>query len=93
MYLSNFLYLYGKVFKSTVRPIICMEKIPKENDRLLFKYLGLATQIMLGLALAVFLGLKLDKWLSFSTPLLVWILPLLVLIATIWQVIKDTSKK
>jgi Mn2+/Fe2+ NRAMP family transporter len=65
----------------------------KGNDRLLTKYLGLATQIMLSLAIAVFVGIKLDKWLSFSTPLLVWILPLLVLVVMIWQIIKDTSKK
>ena len=65
----------------------------KANDRILMKYLGLATQIMVSLALAVFVGLKVDKWLKFSTPLLVWILPLLVLVAMIWQVIKDTSKK
>ena len=65
----------------------------KGNDRLLMKYLGLATQIMVSLALAVFGGLKLDKWLEFSTPLLVWILPLLVLVVMIWQIIKDTSKK
>lgn len=70
-----------------------MEKTPKENDRLLLKYLGLGTQIMVSLALAVFIGLKLDKWFSFSTPLLVWTLPLLILIGMIWQVIKDTSKK
>ncbi len=70
-----------------------MQKPSKPNDRLLLKYLGLGTQIMISLALAVFGGLKLDKWLSFSTPLLVWILPLLVLSAIIWQVIKDTSKK
>ena len=69
------------------------EKKPKGNDKLLLKYMGLATQIMLSLALAVFVGIKLDKWLSFKTPLLVWILPLLILIAMIWQVIKDTSKK
>ena len=65
----------------------------KGNDRLLMKYLGLATQVMVGLALAVFAGLKLDKWLRFSTPLLVWILPLLVLGGMMWQIIKDTSKK
>lgn len=65
----------------------------KGNERLLMKYLGLATQIMVSLALAVFAGLKLDKWLSFSIPLLVWILPLLVLVVMIWQIIKDTSKK
>ncbi|GEO07577.1 AtpZ/AtpI family protein [Segetibacter aerophilus] len=65
----------------------------KGNNKLLMKYLGLATQLMISLALAVFIGLKLDKWLSFSTPLLVWILPLLVLVGMIWQIIKDTSKK
>lgn len=63
------------------------------KDRLLLKYLGLATQLMVGLALAVFAGLKLDQWLRFTTPLLVWILPLLVLVTMIWQIIKDTSKK
>jgi hypothetical protein len=63
------------------------------RDKLLFKYLSLATQLMVSLALAVFVGLKLDKWLHFSTPLLVWILPLLVLVGMIWQIIKDTSKR
>jgi hypothetical protein len=63
------------------------------NKRLLVKYLGLATQIMVSLALAVFGGKKLDEWFSFTTPLLVWILPLLVLVVMIWQIIKDTSKK
>jgi uncharacterized membrane protein YjgN (DUF898 family) len=65
----------------------------KGNDRLLMKYLGLGTQLMVGLGVAVFAGMKLDQWLSFKTPLLVWILPLLVLVAMIWQIIKDTSKK
>ena len=54
---------------------------------------GLAMQMLVGLALAVFAGLKLDEWLHFKTPLLVWILPLLVIVAMIYQVIKDTSKK
>lgn len=70
-----------------------IQKPSKGNNRLLLKYLGFGTQIMVSLALAVFAGLKLDKWLSFSTPLLVWILPLLVISVMIWQVIKDTSKK
>ena len=63
------------------------------NNRLLYKYMGLATQLLVGLGLAVFVGLKTDKWLNLKTPLLVWILPLLVLVAMIWQVIKETSKK
>jgi len=70
-----------------------IQKPSKPKDSLLFKYLGFATQVMIILALAVFAGLKLDKWLSFTTPLLVWILPLLILMVMIWQVIKDTSKK
>ncbi|MEJ7683499.1 MAG: AtpZ/AtpI family protein [Segetibacter sp.] len=75
------------------KPNIENKKATKGNDRLLLRYLGFGTQIMVSLALAVFVGLKLDKWLSFSTPLLVWILPLLILTVMIWQVIKDTSKK
>ncbi len=70
-----------------------IQKPSKGNNRLLMKYLGLATQIMVSLGLAVFIGIKLDKWLSFTTPLLVWILPLLILTGMIWQIIKDTSKK
>ncbi|MDQ6814420.1 MAG: AtpZ/AtpI family protein [Bacteroidota bacterium] len=69
------------------------QKRNKESDGLLMKYLALGTQIMISLGLAVFAGLKLDKWLKFSTPLLVWILPLIVLAVMIWQIIKDTSKK
>jgi uncharacterized membrane protein YjgN (DUF898 family) len=70
------------------------QKLPQQNNnRLLLKYAGLTMQVMVGLAIAVFAGIKLDKWLSFKTPLLVWVLPLLVIIAMIWQIIRDTSKK
>jgi hypothetical protein len=70
-----------------------MNNKPPQNNSLLMKYLGLATQLMVSLGLGVFIGIKLDKWLSFKTPLLVWILPLLILTVLIWQLIKDTSKK
>jgi F0F1-type ATP synthase assembly protein I len=66
---------------------------PTQNKSLLLKYAGLTMQIMVGLALAVFGGYKLDGWLKFKTPLFVWVLPLIVIIAMIWQVIRDTSKK
>jgi len=68
-------------------------KPPAENNRLLIKYAGLTMQVMVGLALGVFVGIKLDKWLSFKTPMFVWVLPLLIIIVMIWQIIKDTSKK
>jgi hypothetical protein len=64
-----------------------------DNKGLLLKYAGLTMQILASLAVAVFLGFKADEWLNFKTPLFVWILPLLVIIAMIYQVIKDTSKK
>jgi len=93
VYKKLFEFYNLKAGKFSALKSISMEKKPKENDKLSVKYLGLGTQIMLSLALAVFIGIKLDKWFSFSTPLLVWILPLLILVAMIWQVIKDTSKK
>lgn len=65
----------------------------KSNDRLLYKYLGLATQIMASLGLSVFMGSQADKWLSFKMPLLIWLLPLLVLIVLLWQIVKETSKR
>lgn len=63
------------------------------NNNLLLRYAGLTMQILVGIAIALWLGMKADEWLRFKTPLLVWILPLLVIIAMIYQVIKDTSKK
>ncbi len=69
------------------------QKPTQGSNKLLYRYAGLTMQILVGLALAVFVGKKLDDKLSFSVPLLVWILPLLVIIAMIFQIIKDTSKK
>lgn len=66
---------------------------PLSNKQLLVRYAGLATQLLVSLGIAVFIGYKLDKWLSFRTPLLVWLLPLLILAGIIYQVLKDTSKK
>jgi hypothetical protein len=65
----------------------------KSNRNLLYKYLGFGFQLILLLALTVYAGIWLDKKLNFKTPLLVWILPLLVISATIFKVVKDTSKK
>jgi len=62
------------------------------KDQLLWKYAGLATQLLVMLGLAVWGGLWLDKKLHFSTPLLVWILPLVLLTVLIIKIIKDTSK-
>ena len=70
-----------------------MPKPPPDNNKLLIQYASLGTQILVSLGLAVFVGLKLDKWLHFSFPILVWALPLLVLIGIITKLIRETSRK
>ena len=57
------------------------------------QYAGLATQLLVALGLAVFLGLKADDWLQLNFPLLGWLLPLVVLMAMFYRILKDTSKK
>ena len=65
----------------------------KKDNSLLYKYAGFATQLVVALGLAVFIGLKIDKWLSFKTPLAVWVLPLVIIIVLIYKAIKDTAPK
>jgi len=57
------------------------------------RYAGLATQFLVGIGIAVFIGLKADGWLHITIPVLSWLLPLLTIIAMLYKVIKDTSKK
>jgi hypothetical protein len=72
-----------------------MSKLPiKKNDnKLLLKYAGLATQLFIALGLAVYVGIKVDGWLALKNPIFVWVLPLVVIAAIIYKVIKDTSPK
>ena len=65
----------------------------KTDNSLLYKYAGLATQLLIALALAVYLGMKVDGWLHFKIPLTVWIFPLVVIAAVMYKVIKDTGTK
>ena len=50
-------------------------------------------QFLASIALGIFIGIKADKWLNFSFPLLVWLLPLLIIIGLTIKIFKDTSKK
>ncbi len=68
-------------------------QIPKKGSTQLWQYAGIGGQIFVSLGIGVFLGLKGDEWLKFKFPLLVWILPLLILIAIIARLIKSTSNK
>lgn len=59
----------------------------------MMRYAGLGAQILVSIGVAVFAGLKIDQWLHFTFPLLVWLLPLLVVSLMIYKLIKETSKK
>ena len=69
-----------------------MQKPNKASTDLL-RYAGLGAQILVSIGIAVFLGLKADQWLNLSFPLLVWLLPLLVVSAMIYKLIKETGTK
>ena len=72
-----------------------MDKLPikKNENKLLLKYAGLATQLFVALGLAVYVGIKIDSWMALKNPIFVWVLPLIVISAIIYKIIKDTSPK
>lgn len=57
------------------------------------RYAGMAMQFLVSIGLGVFFGLKIDEWLHFSFPLLVWLLPLLMIVGILIKIIKDTDQK
>lgn len=69
--------------------------MPKQNNASndLLRYAGLGAQILVSIGIAVFVGLKADQWLKMSFPLLVWLLPLLVVSAMIYKLVKETGSK
>ncbi len=59
----------------------------------LWQYAGIGGQLLISLGIGVFLGLKADEWINIKFPLLVWILPLVILIAMIARLIRATNNK
>jgi Mn2+/Fe2+ NRAMP family transporter len=53
----------------------------------------MGAQFLVSISVGIFIGIKVDEWLNFSFPLLVWLLPLLIIAGLILKIIKDTSKK
>ena len=50
----------------------------KENKKNILKdYAGMSFQFLIGLGLFMFAGYKLDEWMRLSTPLTIWIFPLI----------------
>jgi len=67
-----------------------MEEKPKN---ILMQYAGFAAQLAGVLLVAVFAGQWLDKQTGIAFPILIWLLPLIVLIALLIKVVRDTSSK
>jgi hypothetical protein len=65
----------------------------KDSNRLIWQYAGLATQLLVTLGAALYFGSWLDKKIGWKLSFLVWFLPLIVLIVTMFKLIKDTSNK
>ena len=57
------------------------------------RYAGLAMQFFVSIGLALFVGMKADGWIKMSFPLFVWLLPLLIITAIIYNLIKETSAR
>jgi hypothetical protein len=57
------------------------------------KYAGLGAQFFASILIMLALGWKLDEWLHFESPILIWILPLLIIIFNLVKLIIETNKK
>jgi|GEM_PF-515102 len=80
------------IHDSRFTPPTMANKKPSNNN-LLYQYMGFTMQLLAGLALAVYAGFWADRWIIPGIPVLIWLLPLLVIIATIVKAVKDTSGK
>ena len=67
--------------------------MPEQNQNSFLGYASVATQLLVAFAFAAFCGKWLDLKFFSQTPILIWILPLLVGIGMIVKVIKDTDRK
>lgn len=60
---------------------------------MLMKYMGLGAQFFATILIALLLGWKADDFFGLTTPVLIWVLPLLAIVGTLIKIIKETSKQ
>jgi F0F1-type ATP synthase assembly protein I len=58
----------------------------------LYRYAGLAAQLLASIGIAVFIGIRADRWLH-TMPVFSCVLPLLVLVATFYKLARATGNK
>jgi hypothetical protein len=61
--------------------------------RELIRYAALSSEVLASVGVSVYLGIKADKWLKLSFPIFSMSLPLLVIIALIVRLVKESSRK
>jgi hypothetical protein len=59
----------------------------------MMKYAGMATQFLATLGVAFFIGIKLDNFFEFKLPILTICIPLIMLMALLWKIVRDTTPK
>lgn len=64
----------------------------KNSNKDTYRYIGLATQMMVTLGLGVYAGYKLDEKTGWKIPIFIIILPLIALGISLWQLIKAFNK-
>lgn len=69
------------------------KKSPKSSDQSLMRYMGLATQFFISIGIGLWIGLKADDYFKFSSPVFIWVLPLLIVVSSLIKIIVDTNKK
>ncbi len=64
-----------------------------QDKRNMMRYAGLATQWMVMMGIGVWAGYKLDHKIGWRVPLLTILFPLIALVVSLWQIIKEFNKK
>jgi membrane protein DedA with SNARE-associated domain len=59
----------------------------------MMRYAGLATQWMVFMLVAVWGGHKIDNRLQWKVPVFIIVLPVIALILSMWQLIKELNKQ
>jgi F0F1-type ATP synthase assembly protein I len=59
----------------------------------MLRFASLGTQFLAAILVTAWLGVWLDKRFAFTTPMFVWLLPLLTIIGLLIKVVKEASQK
>ncbi len=70
-----------------------IRKLSQKKPVDMMRFASLGTQFLVSIGITAWLGLWLDKKFAFTTPIFVWLLPLLTIIGLLVAIIKEASQK